>query len=75
MRATLLNAPARPLLTRSMLVLLVIALLCGVLGGMALGGSAARIDAPPPDRPRFARRMITLPAVVATPPDTVEAHR
>lgn len=73
MRANVLNAPARPLLTPSMLVLLVIALLCGVLAGIALSGS--RADAPAAERPRFARRMTALPAVVVTPPDTIIARR
>lgn len=75
MPATLLNASARPLLTRPMLVLLVIALLSGALAGIALGGSAARVDIPPAERPRFTRRMITLPAVVVTPPDTIGGRR
>lgn len=75
MPTTLLNAPARPLLTRSMLVLVVIALLCGALAGIALGGSADQAGIPPADRPRFARRMITLPAVVVTVPDTIDSRR
>jgi hypothetical protein len=73
MRANVLNAPARPPLTRSMLVLLVIALLFGSLAGIALGGP--RVDTSAADRPRFARRMVALPAVVATPPDTIGARR
>ncbi|HEX6373771.1 MAG TPA: hypothetical protein VF006_32890 [Longimicrobium sp.] len=67
MSATLLNAPARPLLTRSLFLLLSLALLAVALLSVAIGGSARRQD--PAARPDFTRRLVTLPAVVVTGSD------
>jgi hypothetical protein len=70
MSATLLNAPARPLLTVLTL-------------SMAIGAAALPfvLRAVPGDagpaaaHPQFARRMPSLPAIVVTAPDTADARR
>jgi hypothetical protein len=59
MSATLLNAPARPLLTRSVLVVLSIVILGIGLLAFVIGESAARDEAPSPDRPAFTRRVVS----------------
>lgn len=69
MPATLLNAPARLPLTGLIALILSIAALSAAL---ALGGSRAGTAAAAPGRPEFARRMVTLPAVVVTAPDTTD---
>lgn len=66
MSATLFNAPARPLLTRSVLLILSMALLAAAALSFAAGRSEARLDVRAADRPHFARRLISLPAVVVT---------
>jgi hypothetical protein len=67
MPATLLNAPARPLLTSLVLLLVAIALLA-VLSLASMAHAPMRPVSPEPDHPRFARRMSTLPAIVVTSP-------
>lgn len=70
MSATLLNVPARPLLT-------VLAL------SMAIGAAAlpfalralSRDAGPAAVHPQFARRTPWLPAIVVTTPDTADARR
>lgn len=67
MPATLFNAPVRPLLTG----LVILALSMAILSAAAVSISvraAAHHDSPASPRPRFARRMPTLPAVVVTAP-------
>jgi hypothetical protein len=56
MPATLLNAPARPVLTRTLVLILSIGILATVLA-FAIGGSAARQEASAADRPAFIRRI------------------
>ena len=70
MLATLLNAPARPLLTG--LVLLVVSMtLLAVLSLAFPTGGATRREPSAPERPAFTRRLITLPPVVVTASDAV----
>jgi hypothetical protein len=58
MLAALWNAPARPLLTRSVLLVLSIVILGIGLLALVIGGSAARDEVPAPDRPAFTRRAV-----------------
>lgn len=73
MPATLLNAPARRLLTRSVLLILPIAVLAAALPLAFRAVSHAA--GPAAAHPRFARRMPSLPAIIVTAPDTADAHR
>jgi hypothetical protein len=66
MSATLFNAPARPLLTRSMILVLSMALLAAASLALAFGGSGSPVEERAADRPHFTRRIATLPAVVVT---------
>lgn len=70
MPATLLNAPARPLLTALALSM--------VIGAAALPfafRAVSRDAGPAAVHPRFARRMPSLPAIVVTAPATADARR
>jgi hypothetical protein len=68
MPATLLNAPARPLLTR--LAILVLSMAVLAVCSLAIRAPARRQDALDSARPAFTRRRITtLPAVVVTASD------
>lgn len=76
MPATLLNAPARPLLTGLVLLVQAMALLAALSLAFALD-APARPEPSAPDRPTFTRRISTLPAIVVTPPEAApgtEAH-
>ena len=66
MSATLFNAPARPLLTRSVILVLSMALLAAASLAFVLGGSEARMEVRAADRPHFTRRIVTLPSIVVT---------
>ena len=71
MAVTLLNAPARPLLTSRALALLAAALLVAF--------ALARLIHPAPDspvanRPAFTRRLAALPAIVVTTPEPPHAR-
>ncbi|HEU4882553.1 MAG TPA: hypothetical protein VFT45_09920 [Longimicrobium sp.] len=66
MSATLFNAPARPLLTRSIILILSMALLAAASLAFVVDGSEARMEAHAAARPHFTRRLVTLPAVVVT---------
>jgi hypothetical protein len=66
MSASLLNAPARLLLTRLVVLVLLMTLLAAASLALALGGSKSRGEARAADRPHFTRRIVTLPAVVVT---------
>jgi hypothetical protein len=70
MPATLLNAPARPLLTA---LALSMAILAAALPFALRAGS--RDAGPAAAHPQFARRMSSLPAIVVTAPDTADARR
>lgn len=65
MSATILNASAGPLLTRSTILILSMALLAAALVLVA-GGSDARPEVRAADRPHFTRRLVSLPTVVVT---------
>lgn len=56
MPATLLNAPARPVLTRSRILILSIMILAAAALAFVIGGSAARQETSAADRPAFTRR-------------------
>ncbi len=56
MPATPLNAPARPLLTRTLILVLAIALLAAVALHFVSGGSGTLPDPVAADRPAFIRR-------------------
>lgn len=71
MPATLLNAPARPLLTTLAALVLAMALLAVLSMAFALD-APARPDPSTPDRPAFTRRISTLPAMVVTPPEALQ---
>lgn len=58
MSATLSNAPARPLLTRPVLLVLSIVILGLALLAFVIGGSRTGDEAPSADRPAFTRRTI-----------------
>jgi len=75
MSATLLNAPAHPLLTRSIILIVSIALLAAASLAFVAGGSEARMEARAADRPHFTRRMPALPAIVVTAPGTANVPR
>jgi hypothetical protein len=66
MSGTVLNAPARPLLTRPILLVVSMALLAAAGLAFVFGGSGSRTKARAADRPHFTRRIATLPAVVVT---------
>ena len=66
MAATQFNVPARPLLTRSVILILSMALLAAASFSFVLGGSKSPVDARVADRPHFTRRIATLPAIVVT---------
>lgn len=59
MPATLLNAPARPLLTRALLLALAMALLAAVALILAFYGPGSRPDPAAADRPAFIRRTVS----------------
>jgi hypothetical protein len=67
MPATPLNAPARPMLTGLVPLILVMALLAVLSLAFAMN-RPARHDPPAPDRPAFTRRISTLPAIIVTAP-------
>lgn len=67
MSATQLNARALPLMTRSRVLVLSMALLAAALA-FVLGGSAPRREMSAADRPVFIHRIDALPAVVVTVP-------
>ena len=67
MSATQLNARALPRVTRSLVLVLSVALLAAALA-FVLGGSAPRQAMSATDRPVFIRRIDALPAVVVTVP-------
>jgi hypothetical protein len=69
MPATLYNAPARPVLTGLVLLVLVMAVLAFLSMAFALDGPPRR-DPSTSGRPIFTRRINTLPAIVVTPPET-----
>lgn len=71
MRATLLNAPARPLLTRLVLLVLSMALLAAGSLAFALGAEMRDAESAA-GRTRFERRIVTLPAVTVTAPEAVQ---
>lgn len=56
MPATLFNAPARPPLTRTAILVLSIVLLAAL--AFVIGGSGSRPDPSAADRPAFTRRMV-----------------
>jgi hypothetical protein len=66
MSTTLLNAPARSLLTRSIILVLSMALLAAASLAFVIGRSDVRMDGRAADRPHFTRRLDSLPAVVVT---------
>lgn len=70
MPATLLNAPARPLLT-------VLALSMAILAAALPFAfrAVSREAGPAVAHPQFVRRMPSLPAIVVTAPDTTDARR
>jgi hypothetical protein len=68
MSATQLNARALPVMTRSRILVLSMALLAAAALAFVLGGSAARQELSAADRPAFIRRIDALPAVVVTVP-------
>lgn len=67
MPATPLNAPARPLLTGLVSLVLVMALLAVLSLAFAVS-RPGRHDPPASGRPAFTRRISTLPAIVVTAP-------
>lgn len=73
MPATLYNAPARPLLTRLALLVLLMAVLAALSLAFAFDARARR-DPSASDRPVFTRRISTLPAIVVTPPATAPEY-
>lgn len=62
MRARVWNAPARPRLTALVVAVVLMTLLA--VASVAVSGRPRR--EPTPDRPVFARRIVTLPGVVVT---------
>ena len=67
MSATQLNAPALPRMTRSLVLVLSMALLAAALA-FVRGGSAPRQELSSADRPVFIRRIDALPAGEVTVP-------
>jgi hypothetical protein len=72
MPATLYNAPARPLLTGLVLLVLAMVLLAVLSLAFTFHGPGRR-DPSAPDRPMFTRRIATLPAMVVTGPAATPA--
>jgi hypothetical protein len=61
-----LQRASRPLLTRSIILILSMGLLAAASLAFVAGGSEARMEVRASDRPHFTRRIATLPAVVVT---------